>query len=260
MANNPDIKTAIKAYYERYDEENRLFRSNSQQIEWLTTIHYFDRLFAPGSKILDCCAGTGRYALHLAEQGHIVTAGDLVEYNVELIKTKPGAERLAEICRCDALSMPQFADDSFDVVLCMGALYHLRTNDLRAQAVRESMRVCKPGGMVAFAYITKIGAVLANLGDDLSKITGLMNLLNDTDEGIFFCAYPREIESITAACGLKKLHHIGVDGINQVIRDKLNAASDEHFRQFMEYHLRTCEDESIIGVSTHGLLIGQKQG
>ena len=51
----------IKSYYENYDEEGRLFRDKAHLPEYLTTIRYFDRLFAPGSRILDACAGTGRY-------------------------------------------------------------------------------------------------------------------------------------------------------------------------------------------------------
>jgi len=67
-------------YYENYDEDGRFFRDNAHMIEYLTTIHYFDRLFIPGSQILDACAGTGRYSFYLANQGHNVTACDLVEH------------------------------------------------------------------------------------------------------------------------------------------------------------------------------------
>ena len=39
----------IESYYSNYDEEGRLFRDKAHLPEWLTTIRYFDRLFAPGS-------------------------------------------------------------------------------------------------------------------------------------------------------------------------------------------------------------------
>ncbi len=60
----------IKSYYENYDEDGRLFRDKAHIPEWLTTVRYFDRLFAPGSHILDACAGTGRYSFYLADKGH----------------------------------------------------------------------------------------------------------------------------------------------------------------------------------------------
>jgi hypothetical protein len=75
---------------------------------------------------------------------------------------------------------------------------------------------------------------------------------------IFYAAYPHETEKIAIDCGLLKLHHIGADGICGNLSDKLNSASDENFQKYMEYHYATCEDESIIGTSIHGLWIGRK--
>jgi Methylase involved in ubiquinone/menaquinone biosynthesis len=107
----------ISRYYEHYDEEGRLFRDKAHLPEWLTTIRYFDRLFVPCSHILDACAGTGRYSFYLADKGHIVTACDLVEHNVDIIKSKPDAEKLREISVCNVLDLSRFDENSFDVVL-----------------------------------------------------------------------------------------------------------------------------------------------
>ena len=250
----------IKTYYENYDEDGRLFRDNAHQVEYLTTIRYFDRLFSPGSCILDACAGTGRYSFYLADKGHTVTACDLVEHNVNIIKAKQDANKLAYIEVCDVLDLSRFENNSFDVVLCMGALYHFRVKDLREKAIAECVRVCKPGGLVVLAYITKIGAILARINADASNMDGLLKVIyNIDDRGPFFCAAPREIDKMAVNCGLEKLCHIGVDGIVQNIGDKLNAATDENFQKYMEYHYATCEDESIIGTSMHGLHIGRKK-
>jgi ubiquinone/menaquinone biosynthesis C-methylase UbiE len=249
----------ISRYYESYDEDGRLFRDNAHQVEYLTTIRYFDKLFAPGGRILDACAGTGRYSLYLAEQGHRVTACDLVEHNVNILKAKPGADTLEDIAVCNALDLSRFPNGSFDVVLCMGALYHLRDNETRRQVIAECVRVCKPGGMVALAYITKIGALLASINEDVSNMDGLLKIIDDTDDrGPFYCAAPREIDAMTSDCGLERLHHIGVDGIVQIIGHKLNNATDENFQKYMTYHYATCEDESVIGASIHGLWVGRK--
>ncbi len=249
----------IIKYYENYDEDGRLFRDNAHQVEYLTTIRYFNLLFAPGSLILDTCAGTGRYSYYLAEKGHIVTACDLVLHNVNIIKAKPGINKLADAVVCDVLDLSRFDDNSFNVVLCMGALYHFRTNDLREKAIIECVRVCKKDGIVVLAYITKIGAILANINADASNMEGLLKVIYDTDDrGPFYCAAPREIENMAVNCGLEKLHHIGVDGIIQNIGEKLNSATDENFKKYLEYHYATCEDESIIGTSIHGLWIGKK--
>jgi 2-polyprenyl-3-methyl-5-hydroxy-6-metoxy-1,4-benzoquinol methylase len=249
----------IKEYYENYDEDGRLFRDNAHKVEYLTTIRYFNRLFSPASRILDTCAGTGNYALYLAGQGHIVTACDLVAHNISILKSKPESSALADISVCNVLDLSQFESNSFDAVLCMGALYHVRENKVRQQAITECVRVCKPTGIVVLAYITKIGAILANINADASNIDGLTKVLDDTDETTcFFCAYPGKIEETAKNCGLEKMHNISADGIIYAVDGKLNNASEDDFQKYMEYHYLTCEDESIIGASIHGLWIGRK--
>jgi len=64
------MKKEIVDYYDGYDEEGRLFRNNSHKIEWLTSMHYFKKLFKKNASILDGCAGTGNYAFPLAKMGY----------------------------------------------------------------------------------------------------------------------------------------------------------------------------------------------
>ena len=122
------MSNSIRGFYENYDEDNRLFKDKAHLAEYLTTIRYFDKLFAPNSQILDACAGTGRYSFYLAENGHSVTACDLVEHNVNVIKSKPNADKLRSISTCNVLDLSQFSSNFFDAVLCMGAMYHLGTD------------------------------------------------------------------------------------------------------------------------------------
>jgi len=249
------MEKEINSFYETYDEEGRLSRDKMHMVEYLTTIRYLDRLFAPCSRILDVCAGAGRYSFYLADKGHIVTACDMVEHNVNIIKSNPNADKLADISVCNALDLSRFENNSFDIVLCMGALYHLGGN--KQQAVSECVRVCKPGGIVVLAYITKTGAVLATINGDASNMDVLLKIIDDTDESIFFNLWPHEMDDIAEKCGLERMHHIGVDMIYPVI-ERLNNASDENFQKYMEFHYQICEDPSVIGASIHGLWIGRK--
>ena len=249
----------IKSYYENYDEDGRLFRDNAHKVEYLTTIRYFDRLFAPDSKILDVCAGTGIYSFYLANKGHKVTACDLVEHNVNIIKSKSDADKLIDIDVCNVLDLSRFNENYFDVVLCMGAIYHLSTDELRQRAVSECVRVCKPGGIIVLAYITKIGAIFDNITEDIGRINALVSeILDETVKYTFTFATPHEIENIAVSCGLEKICHIGVDGMAYTICDKLNNTNEEIFQEYIKYHYKTCEDESILGASLHGLLFGRK--
>ena len=187
----------------------------------------------------------------------MVTACDLSQHHIDIIKSKPNAHMLEDTAVCNTLDLSRFENDSFDVVLCMGALYHLREDEDRKRAVTECVRVCKPDGIVALAYITKSGAVLANVNDDASNIGDLMRLVDNTHDAIFICAFPHEMEDIATECGLEKMHHVGVDVIDP-ISEKLINATDEDFQTYMEFHFKVCEDPGIYGVGLHALWIGRK--
>ena len=55
----------------------------------------------------------------------------------------------------DATDMSVFENDSFDIVLNMGPLYHLITETQRQKCISESLRVLKKGGILVTAYIPK---------------------------------------------------------------------------------------------------------
>jgi len=248
----------IKNHYENYDEEGRLFRDKAHLPEWLTTIRYFDRLFAPGSRILDACAGTGRYSFYLAEKGHIVIACDLLEYHVNIIKSKPESNKLKDITVCSVLDLSRFAENSFDVVLCMGAMYHLPTDEEKTQAIRECTKVCKPNGLVVLSYMNYFAVVAAGVNVGLGNLADELSAMEDGSDCLWKATTPTKMERYAKTVGLEILHNIGVDGISYVLMDKVNPATDEAFGKWMEYIYKHCQDPSIVGYSMHGLLIGRK--
>ena len=249
----------IKSYYENYDEEGRLFRDNAHLPEYLTTIRYFDKLFTPGSRILDACAGTGKYSFYLAERGHSVTACDLVEHHVNIIKSAPNACKLAGTMVCNVLDLSQFEDGSFDVVLCMGAMYHLPTDAEKTQAIRECTRVCKPGGLVALSYLNYFAVVAASVNEGLNNLDSVLAEFEDNSDCLWKATTPAKMEGFVTKEGLEILHNIGADGISYILSDKVNPATTEDFQKWMEFIYKHCEEPSILGYSMHGLLICKKQ-
>ena len=252
------MKERIKEYYENYDEEGRLFRDKAHLPEYLTTIRYFDRLFSPGSRILDACAGTGKYSFYLADKGHSVTACDLVEYHVNSMSAKPEAAKLAGTAVCNVLDLSLFEDNYFDVVLCMGALYHLSSDDEKTQAIRECTRVCKSGGWVVLSYLNYFAVVAAEVHPGLGNLDSVLEAFEDTSDSIWKTSTPSKMENYAKTAGLVLTHNIGVDGISFVLSDKVNSATDEDFDKWMEYIYTHCEEPSIVGYSIHGLLFGRK--
>ena len=73
-------------------------------------------------------AGTGRYSLHYASQGYDVTAIEYVQHNLDILKSKIQDGMVIRAEKGDAVDLSRFADDTFDVTLVLGPLYHLYTD------------------------------------------------------------------------------------------------------------------------------------
>ena len=116
-------KDIIEEKYNNYQEDER-FNRKSQSFEFKTTMHYIQKYLKKGSKILEIGAGTGRYSIALAKMGYDVTAVELVENNLKVLRENAkGLENLKSY-QGDALNL-QFENNSFDLVLCFGPMYHL---------------------------------------------------------------------------------------------------------------------------------------
>jgi 2-polyprenyl-3-methyl-5-hydroxy-6-metoxy-1,4-benzoquinol methylase len=253
------MENVINNYYNSYNEEGRLFRDNSHKIEWITTMNYFDKLFNKKSLILDGCAGTGNYSFQLASQGHKVVANDIVPHNVDLIREKQKNNPiLQDIHNGDITDLTQLKNETFDVVLCMGALYHIEEEG-RNKAMKECLRVLKPNGILVISYINNMAITMSGLGNSLENIEEVIDCYkNKSRDGLFFHMTPEEIENMATVNNTKILAHVAADGMLYYLSGKVNSAKEEDFDKYMKLHIMTCEDKSLLGYSVHGLIFLQK--
>jgi ubiquinone/menaquinone biosynthesis C-methylase UbiE len=95
------------------------------------------------SRVLDLCCGTGEVLRILHAEGFTRLAGLDVTVDEELIK-EPWLEARAG----DSRALP-YADATFDAVTCLHALHHLGGVSGIQAALKEALRVLKPGGRLA---------------------------------------------------------------------------------------------------------------
>ncbi len=111
------------------------------------------RLLAPHGNdvVLDIAAGTGEPGLTIAPMlsGGKVVSADLAEEMLAIASERAAAKGIAnfETCVADISALP-FADNTFDVISCRYGFMFFPDMDL---AVREMIRVLKPGGRLAAA-------------------------------------------------------------------------------------------------------------
>ncbi|MDR1206557.1 MAG: class I SAM-dependent methyltransferase [Peptococcaceae bacterium] len=257
---------AVKNYYTGYSEENRLKRDNFHRIEFLTSMRYLEKAIPPSSRILDACAGTGIYSFALAQQGHSVTACDLMPEHIAQIRKRDSSEDLLRDAKvCNILDMSGIEDVSFDAVLCMGALYHLFTAEDRKRAVDECLRVLKPDGLFAAAYVSRHAQLVSALSHKgMEKYDAALDCIEsgifDAENGglVFYRSTPAEIISLMESADLEKQYMVGTDGIAHIIAELINSMNPPDFDRWLQYHYSTCEDETLLGYSLHGLYIGKK--
>jgi len=107
-----------------------------------------------GADVLDVACGNGNASLAAARRFCQVTGIDYVPALLARAAERAAAERLnATFREGDAEYLP-FADASFDYVL---STFGVMFAPDQAQAAREMLRVCKPGGRIAIASWTPEG-------------------------------------------------------------------------------------------------------
>ena len=258
----------LEDYYGAYDEEGRLL-SRHGQVEYRTTRKYIDECIrASGAKrILEVGAGMGRYSVALAREGFDVTAVELVAHNIELLKRKLDGTESITVRQGNALDLSAFGDDSFDLTLLLGPMYHLYTKEDKLRALSEALRVTRPGGYLLVAYCMNEPTVIQYVFG-LNKLGEILEFQMLTDDwhcisepkDLFELIRTEEIAELDRALGAERIKLVAADGATNYMRDKIDAMDDDTFEKWLAYHFCICERQDLIGASHHTLDILRKKG
>jgi SAM-dependent methyltransferase len=247
----------IVAYYERGEEDQRL-RSGAGRLEFRRTQDVLRRLVPASSQVLDVGGGGGVHAEWLTEDGHHVELVDPVPLHVAQ------AERIAAVTARlgDALELPCL-DDTFDVVLLMGPLYHLTDHVDRVRALREAARVSR--GLVVCATINRwaplydtlrVGRYFDPAVRARVEASGASGTHRPREaEALFTTAYfhtPDEIATEAAEAGLDVVGQYGVEGAAWLMGEIDSWLDDPTQRVEVLDAMRLTESvPSLLGVSAH---------
>jgi SAM-dependent methyltransferase len=156
------VDTRVQEYYSGrtgWDEHARLTVGSAQgPVEHIRTQELVRQRLAPGARVLDVGGATGVHAAPLADDGYDVLLVDPVAGQVARAAVHGTFE--ARVGDARDLAGLGLADGEFDAVLLLGPLYHLASRADRLLALREAVRVTRPGGTVAAAAITRLAALV----------------------------------------------------------------------------------------------------
>ena len=257
----------LNEFYSHYDEDGRLSKKHGS-VEFLTTMRYIGEYIKPGDRVLEVGAGTGRYSHALARQGYTVDAVELIGHNIDVFQnnTQPGEN--ISITQGNALDLSAFSDNTYDITLLLGPLYHLYTKEDKRQALREAIRVTRPGGVIFAAYVISDGCLLdegflrGNINVAEYVKTGLLDgetfAAKSEPKDLFELVRKEDVDELMRDFPTTRLHYVASDGCALLLRYAIDAMDDDAFALYLNYHFATCERADLLGVTSHALDVFRK--
>ena len=264
-----DTEDILKLHYESYDEDGRL-RSKHGMVEFVTTMYYIEKYLKNGDKVLEIGAGTGRYSHAIAQKGYNVDAIELLERNIDVFKINTVDGEKVTIRQGNAVDLSCIKDNTYDITLLLGPMYHLFTVEEQRKALEEAVRVTKHGGKVFVAYCGNDASVVQFLfgkhktktepyADLVDKATFKLCSPEATPDVIFVLHRKEEINKLIAGLPVKRLHFIGTDMMTLYMGEKVDEMDEEEYSLYLKYVLATCERDDLVGASNHLLDILKKK-
>lgn len=254
----------LEEYYGRYDEQNRLV-SKHGQVEYLTTMKYIHAFLRPGARVLEIGAGTGRYTLALAREGYRVDAVELMQHNLDILLENARPEDRVNAVLGDALDLSTHADETFDVALLLGPMYHLYTEEDKIRALGEALRVTKTGGVVMVSYCMNEGTIIMHCfqGGNIKQCLEANMLTEDYHckseaKDVFELVRTEDIDRLNGNFKVERIKLVATDGATNYMRGCVDGMDDETFGIYLDYHFSVCERRDLVGWSHHTLDILRK--
>lgn len=259
-----EVEKILENYYNNYDEDSRLIKNKAHMVEYITTTKYIEKYLKKGDRILEVGAGTGRYSINYAQKGYQVDSIELVNKNLEILKSKITKNMNIKAMQGNCLNLNMYKENTFDITLVLGPMYHLYEDADINNAIEEVIRVTKPGGKIFLAFISS-DAIVLSYGLRKGNLRRLKELCGENwklprlKEEVFAPNRLEDIDNLTNKFNVNRVETIAIDGVAEHMQDYINSLSEEDFEIFVDYHLKTCNRKELIGYSSHILEIVEKR-
>lgn len=265
---------AIIEYYDRTPEESRL-EQGAFRLEQERTRELLQRFMPPPPAIVvDVGGAAGAYALWLAEAGYAVHLLDRTPRLVaEARRRSQDAHRPLVSCRVGDARALDLSSGMADVVLLLGPLYHLTDPADRAQALRESARLLRPGGLLFASAISRWASALDGLARELLTDASFTTIVeqdlrtgqhrNPTGRADYFTTayfhHPDELAVEVKTAGLDLAGVFGIEGPGWILSDVVERMADPIRREVLLRVAGMVEtDAPVMGTSAHLLAVARR--
>jgi len=265
-----EIDKEILSYYNTGIEKDRLY-TDIFQLEKERTEEIILRYIPDHKiKILDIGGGTGHYSFWLKEHAHEVHLVDPVRFNIDEAKKIASEKKNVpeSILLAEARELP-FEDNSFDLILLMGPLYHLTKKEDRLEALRESLRVLKKGGRMLAAGISRYASLFDGFFRNLIKDPDFFQIVeedistgqhrNFTNKLAYFTTayfhFPEELKGEIFDAGFSVGDMIAIESFGWLIPDFVKKWAEKDYQPLLLESIRRVEkNEDLMSLSAHFMI------
>jgi len=272
----------VRDYYDKNaaKEWSRLFQDGYHRLEFIVTMHFLEKYLPKKGLILDAGGGPGRYTIELARKGHDVVLFDLsrecLKEAERRIRNARVKNRVKNVIQGSITDMSQFKDESYDAVVCLGALSHLVKKKDRESAASELVRVTKVGKPVFISVINLYGVfrtVLQRIQYELLAPShrrmfsqGIHRAEWHKDEPDYqgfpdaYFFLPPELKELFEKNGVETLEMATCEGLSSHLKEETNKIYEDSrkWKSWLTLILKTCTDPHILGLGEHFVYVGRR--
>jgi SAM-dependent methyltransferase len=266
------IEPSIDAFYAQSAEESRL-KVGLGPLEFERNKDLISRyLPSPIGIIADIGGGAGHYSYWLANLGHQVILIDPVIKHIHQAENRSHKSKHPfKAILGEARQLP-LDDNSVDIVILHGPLYHLQDEAERIEAIKEARRVLRIGGIVLGFAITYAAFTLAALQNGMihnpdvfsmckEELSSSCHYPPDCFPGMLAQAYfhrPSALITEFESVGFKPIDLLAVEGIAWIDNKYFESwSSNEHKMRLLELVKLTEKDAELLCLSPHIMIAAE---
>jgi 2-polyprenyl-3-methyl-5-hydroxy-6-metoxy-1,4-benzoquinol methylase len=265
----------VADYFDEFGmkEWERLTATVVNEVNFHVHSHYLEHYVPRGSSVLEIGAGAGRFTQILATLTDSITVGDISRVQLELNEKHAIQYGFDGAVDCwhemDICDMSVLSDAAFDVVVAYGGPFSYAL-DKRFEAIRECVRILKPGGILAASVMSmwggarhKLRGVTAIPPAQNRKIVASGDVLPGSFEGAqhyyhmfrarefsdFLTGSGLRIEALSAAVCLS----VEQESVLEGIRDDA-----ERWQSLLDMELESCAEPGALDLGPHIIGVGCK--
>jgi ubiquinone/menaquinone biosynthesis C-methylase UbiE len=257
-------------------EWDRLRKDVAGRVSFEIHRRFLDEYLTPDARVLEVGAGPGTFTQHMALRGARLTVTDLSPVQLadnNRRMAEAGLDGAVEEFRvADVRDLSRWADGSFDLAVAYGGPLSYVFEDAPA-ALRELLRVTRPGGTVLASVMSTLGSyryfmpdvadIIAEFGDDTNDAVLRTGDLRPVQPTGHVCTMYRaeQIPGLVAQAG-GILAGMSASNWSSLADPQALArleADPEHWARFLDNETWACRQPGCLNGGTHLIIAARHQ-